>query len=213
MLAHANFPLVVSSRIHETLRPPDRRHRPRGADPESVMVPPELNPKCQAVRVWISAAVDGEATETERAACAPTSPSAPPAASGRRSPSRSSCACAPQSPRDRSRQLVLPPLPARPRRARRGSRTHLRRRGPRGRGDRRGCLRRYARLGNARAAADASGTGDVVAITDAPVLAVRRSRASTRPQARWSSALIAFVTGRIASVRGARRLQLPCTVA
>jgi predicted anti-sigma-YlaC factor YlaD len=32
------------------------------------MVPPELNPKCQAVRVWISAAVDGEATETERAA-------------------------------------------------------------------------------------------------------------------------------------------------
>jgi anti-sigma factor RsiW len=31
------------------------------------MVPPELNPKCQAVRVWISAAVDGEATETERA--------------------------------------------------------------------------------------------------------------------------------------------------
>ncbi len=32
------------------------------------MVPPELNPTCQAVRVWISAAVDGEATETERAA-------------------------------------------------------------------------------------------------------------------------------------------------
>ena len=32
------------------------------------MVPPELNPKCQAVRVWISAAVDGEATETERTA-------------------------------------------------------------------------------------------------------------------------------------------------
>jgi anti-sigma factor RsiW len=32
------------------------------------MVPPELDPKCQAARVWISAAIDGEATETERAA-------------------------------------------------------------------------------------------------------------------------------------------------
>ena len=32
------------------------------------MVPSELDPKCQAVRVWISAAVDGEATEIERAA-------------------------------------------------------------------------------------------------------------------------------------------------
>jgi predicted anti-sigma-YlaC factor YlaD len=32
------------------------------------MVPSELDPKCQAARVWISAAVDGEATETERAA-------------------------------------------------------------------------------------------------------------------------------------------------
>jgi predicted anti-sigma-YlaC factor YlaD len=32
------------------------------------MVPSELDPKCQAARVWISAAVDGEATEIERAA-------------------------------------------------------------------------------------------------------------------------------------------------
>ena len=32
------------------------------------MVPPELDPKCQAARVWISAAIDGEATETERMA-------------------------------------------------------------------------------------------------------------------------------------------------
>ena len=32
------------------------------------MVPPELHPTCQAARVWISAAVDGEATELERAA-------------------------------------------------------------------------------------------------------------------------------------------------
>jgi predicted anti-sigma-YlaC factor YlaD len=32
------------------------------------MVPSELDPKCQAVRVWISAAVDGEATGIERAA-------------------------------------------------------------------------------------------------------------------------------------------------
>jgi predicted anti-sigma-YlaC factor YlaD len=32
------------------------------------MVPPELDPKCQAARVWISAAIDGEATETERTA-------------------------------------------------------------------------------------------------------------------------------------------------
>lgn len=32
------------------------------------MVPPELDPKCQAARVWISAAIDGEATGTERAA-------------------------------------------------------------------------------------------------------------------------------------------------
>ncbi len=31
------------------------------------MVPPELDPTCQAARVWISAAIDGEATETERA--------------------------------------------------------------------------------------------------------------------------------------------------
>jgi predicted anti-sigma-YlaC factor YlaD len=31
------------------------------------MVPPELDPKCQAARVWISAAIDGEATELERA--------------------------------------------------------------------------------------------------------------------------------------------------
>ncbi len=37
------------------------------------MVPPELDPKCQTASVWISAAVDGEATETEtrRAARAP----------------------------------------------------------------------------------------------------------------------------------------------
>ena len=32
------------------------------------MVPPEPDPKCQAARVWISAAIDGEATGTERAA-------------------------------------------------------------------------------------------------------------------------------------------------
>jgi predicted anti-sigma-YlaC factor YlaD len=32
------------------------------------MVPPELDPKCQAARVWISAAIDGEATEIERTA-------------------------------------------------------------------------------------------------------------------------------------------------
>jgi predicted anti-sigma-YlaC factor YlaD len=32
------------------------------------MVPSELDPKCQAARVWISAAVDGEATGIERAA-------------------------------------------------------------------------------------------------------------------------------------------------
>jgi anti-sigma factor RsiW len=32
------------------------------------MVPPELDPKCQAARVWISAAIDGEATATERTA-------------------------------------------------------------------------------------------------------------------------------------------------
>jgi predicted anti-sigma-YlaC factor YlaD len=32
------------------------------------MVPPELDPICQAARVWISAAIDGEATGTERAA-------------------------------------------------------------------------------------------------------------------------------------------------
>jgi predicted anti-sigma-YlaC factor YlaD len=32
------------------------------------MVPPELDPTCQAARVWISAAVDGEATGLERAA-------------------------------------------------------------------------------------------------------------------------------------------------
>lgn len=32
------------------------------------MVPSELDPKCQAARVWISAAVDGEATGLERAA-------------------------------------------------------------------------------------------------------------------------------------------------
>jgi predicted anti-sigma-YlaC factor YlaD len=31
------------------------------------MVPPELDPTCQASRVWISATIDGEATETERA--------------------------------------------------------------------------------------------------------------------------------------------------
>jgi anti-sigma factor RsiW len=32
------------------------------------MVPPELDPTCQAARVWISAAIDGEATPTERTA-------------------------------------------------------------------------------------------------------------------------------------------------
>jgi predicted anti-sigma-YlaC factor YlaD len=78
------------------------------------MVPPELDPKCQAARVWISAAADGEATETERA--------------GLRAHLAECAACrewaalaeslvlrvrtaAPAVP---SRQLVLPPAPAVP---------------------------------------------------------------------------------------------------
>lgn len=83
------------------------------------MVPPELDPKCQAARVWISAAIDGEATETERAAL--------------RAHIADCAACREWAalaeslvlrvrtaePALPSRQLVLPPAPALPVRRRR----------------------------------------------------------------------------------------------
>ena len=86
------------------------------------MVPPELDPKCQAARVWISAAIDGEATETERA--------------GLRAHVAECAACREWAalaeslvlrvrtaePAVPSRQLVLPPAPVVRRRRRRGAR-------------------------------------------------------------------------------------------
>jgi predicted anti-sigma-YlaC factor YlaD len=89
------------------------------------MVPPELEPQCQASRVWISAAIDGEATDAERA--------------GLRAHVADCAACREWAalaeslvlrvrtaePAVPSRQLVLPPAPAVPvvrRRRRAGSR-------------------------------------------------------------------------------------------
>jgi anti-sigma factor RsiW len=86
------------------------------------MVPPELPPTCQIARIWISAAIDGEATETERAAL--------------RSHLADCAACREWAalseslvlrvrtaePAEPMRQLVLPPAP-RARRRRAGSRT------------------------------------------------------------------------------------------
>ena len=145
------------------------------------MVPPELNPKCQAVRVWISAAVDGEATETERAAL--------------RSHVAECAACSEWAalaeslvlrvrtaePARPLRQLVLPPQAAAPRR--------------------RGRTRTFAAVGLAVAAVAAGvfagtlGSGSthqqwtppgrvVVAINDAPVPAVPPVIHAGRPQDR-----------------------------
>jgi predicted anti-sigma-YlaC factor YlaD len=89
------------------------------------MVPPELDPTCQAARIWISAAIDGEATETERAGlrahvagCAPCREWAALAES-------LALRVRTAEPAVPSRQLVLPPAPsAAPvrRRRRRGTR-------------------------------------------------------------------------------------------
>jgi predicted anti-sigma-YlaC factor YlaD len=146
------------------------------------MVPPELNPKCQAVRVWISAAVDGEATETERAAL--------------RAHVAECAACSEWSalaeslvlrvrtaePARPLQQLVLPPQQQTPRRRRARTRT-------------------FAAVGLAVAAVAAGvfagtlGSGSthqqwtppgrvVVAINDAPVPAVTPVIHSGRPQDR-----------------------------
>jgi predicted anti-sigma-YlaC factor YlaD len=146
------------------------------------MVPPELNPKCQAVRVWISAAVDGEATETERAAlrahvaeCAACSEWAALAES-------LVLRVRTAEPARPLKQLVLPPQQEAPRR-------------------RRGRTRTFAAVGLAIAAVAAGvfagtlGSGStqqqwtppgrvVVAINDAPPLAVTPVIHSGRPQDR-----------------------------
>ena len=89
------------------------------------MVPPQLDPICQAARVWISAAVDGEATALERAAV--------------RGHVAECAACREWAalaeslvlhvrtaePARPSRPLVLPPPAATRRRSRRRSRTAL----------------------------------------------------------------------------------------
>ncbi|MDX6568336.1 MAG: putative zinc-finger, partial [Gaiellales bacterium] len=86
------------------------------------MVPPELDPKCQTARVWVSAAIDGEATDTERA--------------GLRAHVAECAACREWAalaeslalrvrtaePAVPSRRLVLPPAPAVRRKRRKGSR-------------------------------------------------------------------------------------------
>jgi predicted anti-sigma-YlaC factor YlaD len=146
------------------------------------MVPPELNPKCQAVRVWISAAVDGEATETERAAlrahvaeCAACSEWAALAES-------LVLRVRTAEPARPLKQLVLPPQQQTPRRRRARTRT-------------------FAAVGLAVAAVAAGvfagtlGSGSthqqwtppgrvVVAINDAPVPAVTPVIHSGRPQDR-----------------------------
>jgi predicted anti-sigma-YlaC factor YlaD len=88
------------------------------------MVPPELDPKCQAARVWISAAIDGEATETERAGLRAHVAECPACREWAALAESLVLRVRTAEPAVPSRQLVLPPAPqiAR-RRRRRGSRT------------------------------------------------------------------------------------------
>jgi predicted anti-sigma-YlaC factor YlaD len=88
------------------------------------MVPPELDPKCQAARVWISAAIDGEATDVERAGLRAHVAECPACREWAALAESLVLRVRTAEPAVPSRQLVLPPAPqVVRRRRRRGTRT------------------------------------------------------------------------------------------
>jgi predicted anti-sigma-YlaC factor YlaD len=86
------------------------------------MVHPELDPKCQAARVWISAAIDGEATDHERAGLRAHVAECPACREWAALAESLVLRVRTAEPAVPSRQLVLPPAPVVRRRRRGGTR-------------------------------------------------------------------------------------------